>query len=251
MLNNLMNIDPIVQYVTGFGRRFLYDNLLAKFPETKIIPKYIKDHFSKSEYVLDLGFGTSVWFWASFLPSLKRIDGFDLYQQALDEAERIINLDEIPEGYKIAHNFIEDHFSLEDWKRLKTAKGNLVIQDYRQPWPKTITQNKYDLITEYGGIGEVDSNQEFINIIKQSSKVLKPKGHMMFVNFLEKKTTIGDIEKKLRRFTPDSLQLNTNLYKQATEEAGMNIIDFHAVDNPEGMPIIQTFFYGYAQIKEQ
>lgn len=34
-----MDEQAINEYVTGFGRRFLYKDVLDKFPETKIIPR--------------------------------------------------------------------------------------------------------------------------------------------------------------------------------------------------------------------
>lgn len=128
-----MDQQAIKDYVTRFGRRFLYTDVLEKYPETKVIPSYAKGHFPKAETVLDLGFGTGIWFWASFLPSLERIDGFDLYQESLNEAERVLNLPEVPEGYIAAHAHIGDTYTLADFKKLQKAKGNLFIQDYLAP----------------------------------------------------------------------------------------------------------------------
>src|SRR6185437_935863 len=116
-----MDEQAIKEYVTGFGRRFLQKDVLEKFPETKIIPAFLKKHFSSVETVLDLGFGTGIWFWASFLPSLKKIDGFDIYQQALDEADRVLHLPEVPEGYIVAHEYIDEKYTSEDYKKLKTT----------------------------------------------------------------------------------------------------------------------------------
>jgi len=240
-----MDEDAVKAYITGFGRRFLYKDVLDKFPETKIIPKYIKDHFPQAEIVLDLGFGTGIWFWASFLPSLKRIDGFDIYQQALDEADRVLSLPEVPEGYLIAHQYLNESFTIDDFKNLGSARGQLIIRDYLKPWPPAIERTEYDLVTEYGGIGEVETNEQFKNIIKKSASVLKTGGSMMFVNFLEKE--VPNLEKKLGRYTPDTLKLGLPLFDEAVREAGMKMMDFHAVDNPVGMPIMQTFFYGLAQ----
>lgn len=239
-----MNEQAIHEYITGFGRRFLYKDILDKFPETKIIPAFLKEHFSHAETVLDLGFGTGLWFWASFLPSLKKIDGFDIYQQALNEADRELKLDKVPQGYVVVHEYIGESYANDDFKKLKATRGNLIIQDYLQMWPEVISNTKYDLVTEYGGIGEVETNQQFKEIIKKSSSVLKPNGSMVFVNFLEK--DVPDLEKKLGRHTPNSLQLGTPLFEEAVREAGMKMVEFHAIDNPEGMPIMQTFFYGFA-----
>lgn len=234
----------IQQYVTGFGRRFLHKDVLNKFPETKIIPAFLKKHFPHAETVLDLGFGTGIWFWASFLPSLKRIDGFDIYKQALDEADRVLHLDEVPNGYAAAHEYIGETYTNKDFQKLRTARGNLIIQDYLQQWPEVISNTKYDLVTEYGGIGELATNQQFKEIIKKSSSVLKENGSMVFVNFLEKE--VPDLEKKLGRHTPDSLQLGAPLFEEAVSEADMKMIEFYAIDNPDGMPIMKTFFYGFA-----
>lgn len=239
-----MDEQAIQEYVTGFGRRFLYTDVLEKFPETKIIPAFLQEHFSRAETVLDLGFGTGIWFWASFLSSLKRIDGFDIYQQALEEADKVLNLSEVPEGFVAAHEYIGEKYTTEDFKKLKIARGNLLIQDYLAPWPESIANTQYDLVTEYGGIGEVETNQQFKDIIKKSTQVLKPGGSMMFINFLERE--VGELEKKLGRHTPDGLHLGIELFEEAVQEAGIKMIEFHAIDNPEGMPIMQTFFYGFA-----
>lgn len=239
-----MDEQAIQEYVAGFGRRFLYKDVLEKFPETKIIPAFLKKNFFHAETVLDLGFGTGIWFWASFLPSLKRIDGFDIYQQALDEADRVLNLSEVPDGYMEAHKYLGESYTTEDFVKLREKRGNLLSQNYLASWPESIANIQYDLVTEYGGIGEVETNQQFKDIIKKSAQVLKPGGEMMFVNFLEKE--VGELEKKLGRHTPDSLHLSTGLFEEAVEEAGMNMVEFHAIDHPEGMPIMQTFFYGYA-----
>ena len=67
----------------------------------------------------------------------------------------------------------------------------------------------------------------------------------MFVNFLEK--DVPELEKKLGRYTPEGLHLGTELYYRAVQEAGMTMVDFHAVDNPEAMPTMKTFFYGYSR----
>lgn len=240
-----MNKQEVQAYVTGFGRRFLQADVIEKYPETKIIPKYLKEHFSNAENVLDLGFGTGIWFWASFLPALKRIDGFDLYQESLDEVDRVLNLAQIPEGYTAAHEYLGTTYTTEDFKKLRDKRGSLFIKDYLTEWPEVIRNTHYDLVTEFGGIGELNSDQEFTDIIKKSADILKPGGYMMFVNFLEK--AVPNLEKKLGRYTPEGLHLSTELYYHAVQEAGMTMVDFHAIENPEGMPTMKTFFYGYCQ----
>ena len=58
-----MDERAIQDYVTGFGRRFLYEDVLDKFPETKMVPAFLKQHFANAEIVLDLGFGTGTLQW--------------------------------------------------------------------------------------------------------------------------------------------------------------------------------------------
>ena len=119
---------------------------------------------------------------------------------ALDEADRVLHLPEAPEGYVAAHKYISENYTQVDWKKLKKKRGNLFIQDYRDNWPKVITNSQYDLVTEYGAIGELETNQDFINIIKKSPSILKPGGYIMFLNFLEKE--ILEPEKKsVQNFT--------------------------------------------------
>ena len=178
------------------------------------------------------------------MPTLKRIDGFDIYQQALDEADRVLNLPEAPIGYVAAHKYLGEAYTNADFQKLRDTRGNLIIQDFLQSWPEAIAGSEYDLITEYGGIGEVETNQQFKDVIAKSAAVLKPGGSMVFVNFLEKE--VPDLERELGRYTPDGLKLGTPLFETAVVDAGMEMVEFHAIDNPIGMPIMQTFFYGYA-----
>lgn len=232
----------VESYVTGFGRRFLEADLLEKFPEMKVLPQYLKTHFSGAKDVLDLGCGTGLYFWASFLPSLQRIDGIDLYQEFVDEADRVVSLDQVPEGYRQAHEYIGESFTIEDLKRLKAARRTIAVGDFRKPFPEPIASTQYDLVAEFGSLGEVATHDEFTNVVKRSAALLHPGGAMMFVNFLERQ--VDSDAQALGRFTHDSLTLNEDLYRQAVKEAGMELVDFHAVDQPEGP--IETFFYGFA-----
>ncbi len=238
-----MNTRAIEDYVNGFGRRFLEANLLDKFFEMKIIPEYIKRNFPDAKVVLDLGYGTGLYFWASFLPSLEQLDGLDLYQEFLDEADRVINLNTVPEGYRLAHDYLHETFTVNDLHKLKTKRGTVVVGDFRKPFPESIASTQYDLITEFGSIGEVTTNSEFIEVIKRSAQLLKPNGSILFVNFLERQ--IDSSAQALGRYTPDSLQLREELFQQAVKEAGMEMIDFNTVEQPEGP--IKTFFYGFAR----
>lgn len=235
-------IPEVEAYITGFGRRFLEADLLEKFPEMKILPKYLKIHFPNAKTVLDLGCGTGLYFWASFIPSLRHLDGIDLYQEFINEADRVVNMDQVPEGYKLAHNYIGEPFVADDFKRLKAVRGAILVGDFRKPFPEPISSTQYDLITEFGSIGEVATNTEFIDVVKRSAALLRTGGAMMFANFLEHK--VDSEAQALGRFTPDSLTLNEYLYRKAVQESGMEIVDFHAVDQPEGP--IKTFFYGFA-----
>lgn len=107
---------------------------------------------------MDLGFGTGLWFWASFLPALQQIDGIDLYQEALEEASRVFEVDRVSAGYRVAHAKVGQVFTLSDLKQLKQKRGRFAFQDYREAWPETILRTQYDLVTEHrGGLGQMNS----------------------------------------------------------------------------------------------
>lgn len=238
-----MNQQAIQDYITGFGRRFLEADLLDKYFEMKIIPGYLAKNFPNARTVLDLGCGTGLYFWASFLPLLERLDGIDLYKEFISEADRVINLDKVPDGYQMAHEFLGQTFTLDDLHKLKAKRGNLVIADFRKHFPDPIASSRYDLVTEFGSIGEVQTNAEFIDVVKRSAEVLKQGGSMMFVNFLERE--IDTPAQALGRFTPDSLELGEPLFHEAVQKSGMIMVDFNSVNQKEGP--IKTFFYGFAR----
>jgi len=243
---NTADPDPQVirAYITGFGRRFLAADLLEKFPETKTIPSFIRSRFVAARTVLDLGFGTGIWFWASFLPALERIDGVELYQEALDEAERVLHLPEVPDGYAAAHNYLGESYTIEQFRELQRTRGHLVAGDVFGDWDPQIANSCYDLVTEYGGLGKLETTDQFMEIVARCAQVLNPGGAMFFVNFVEKQLT--PIEKKLGEEIPQVLQWGLALFEQAVQAAGMELKEFYELDQPEGMTNIQTFMYGYA-----
>ncbi len=241
-----MDEKSIQTRLAEFGRRYFQADIFETYPEAKIIPAYLKEHFSNAEIVLDLGFGTGLWFWASFLPALKRLDGLDGYPEALSEAERVFTLPEVPEGYRAAHARLGEDFTRRELQELQNKRGALVIQDYRAPWPEEIMNTRYDLVTEHGGgLGDLCSKEEFINVVSKAAEVLKPSGQILFVNFqFERASRWKDCP---GRNASGALPLDAELYAQAAERAGMRLVDFHTVDRPEDMPEVSAWFYGYAQ----
>ncbi len=233
-------------YLRQFGDMYLSQDILTEYPEARTIPRYIREHFALAQVVLDLGFGPGLWFWASFLPALKRLDGFDAYPEALEEAERVFQLERVPAGYRIAHAAVGEDFTLLDLKALKLKRGHRVIQDYLEPWPDEIAQTRYDLVAEHGGgLGDMQSEDDFRAVIRKSAAVLKPAGCMLFVNFQMKERS--ELARQLGKSAGFQLSLSAGLYHQAVEQAGMRMIDFHSIDQPTDMPRVQTFLYGYAQ----
>ncbi len=241
-----MSQNLVQAYLRGFGDKYLDQDIFAEYPEARILPAYLKKHFAAAETGLDLGFGSGLWFYASFLPALKRLDGFDAYPEALEEADRIFECDEVPAGYRLAHAILGEEFGLHDLCGLKKKRGRLIIQDYREPWPVEIIETRYDLVTEHGGgLVEMRSEDEFKAVIRKSAQVLKPSGCMFFMNLFFKERSV--LAEQLGKTTPPIRHLGPELYHQSVEQAGMKMIDFHAIDNPPEMPRVQTFFYGYAQ----
>lgn len=233
-------------YLKEYAEGYIRSGIFRQYPEAKILTGYMKQHFAGAEQVLDLGFGTGLWFWASFLPSLKRIDGFDLFPEALEQADRVLAHDDVPDAFRQAHAYIGETFELGDLRRLGEKRGNLVIQDYRDPWPEAIQRSRYDLITEHGGgLGELRSDEEFVDIVQRCGRVLKASGCMLFVNFTMKEHS--RFERYLRGDEVWTVNLREELFLRAAKEAGMNMVDLHTVREPADMPGVQTFFYGYAQ----
>lgn len=117
-----------------------------------------------------------------------------------------------------------------------------MVGDFRQSFPEAIQNTRYDLVTEFGSIGEVETNAEFIDVVERSAQLLNPNGAWLFVNFLERELDAS--AQVLGRFTPDSLQLGENLFHESVVSAGLKMVDFHAIDQPER--VVKTFFYGFA-----
>lgn len=238
--------QPLIKaYYEDFGSGYLQAGIFDRYPETKTMPAYISRHFSCARVVLDLGFGTGLWFWASFLPSLARLDGIDAEPEALAEADKAFAAETVPEGFRLAHARLGREYRLSDLARLKTRRGYFVFQDYRQPWPAVLTRRRYDLVTEHGGgLGMMRSDEEFIGVVKQAAAVLKPSGHLLFVNFTIKPSTL---EKRAGKAPAAAFCLRRDLFVTAVEEAGLRMCDFHASYRPVRMPGIDAFFYGYAE----
>jgi hypothetical protein len=195
--------------------------------------------------VLDLGFGTGLWFWASFLPSLERIDGIDLHPEALKEADKVFEAEEVPEGYRLAHERLGRQLTLGDLHKLKAKRGHFIIQDYRQPWPDVIARSRYDLVTEHGGgLGQMDSEDHVFQVIERAGDVLRPSGRFLFMNFRMQPTSL---EQKIGQAPSPGFRLSRELFFQGAARAGLRMVDFHAVERPSHMPGVHTLFYGYAQ----
>lgn len=207
---------------------------MYKIPEIVVLPAYINSHFAKAQIVLDLGFGNNIWFWASFLPSLKKIDGIDISEKALKESEKILNADKLPSGYKEAHETLGSDFKLKDLHNLKNKKGNLIVQDYKGPWPGELLSTRYDLITEYDSFSELNNDQDFKNAIKKAASLIKPNGYLMLMDFKD-------------NYISPHLNLSQQLYLESIKEAKLELINLHTITKPEGMLNIEQFFYGFAQ----
>ena len=172
MVTNLIH-----QYFNFYSKHYFSRDIFSHYPEAKYIPQYMQQHFNKARVVLDLGFGTGLWFWASFLPSLERLDGIDRYPQALKHANEIFEKKRTPSGWRKAHQNIGEAFNLADIRRLKRSCGNYFFSDYRQKWPDEIKENTYDLIAEHGGgLAQVESREALAAVTLKIAKALAPGG---------------------------------------------------------------------------
>ncbi|MGE5140502.1 MAG: hypothetical protein ACM3JD_13625 [Rudaea sp.] len=227
-----------------FAAKYLCADIFEHYPEARILPGYLRDHFQDAEVVLDLGFGTGLWFWASFLPALKRLDGLDLRREALVEADRIFEEATVPEGLCKAHAAIGQNYSREDLQELREKRGRFFFQDYRLPWPEEIRQTRYDLVTEHGGgLADLCGEQEFVQVFQKSAEVLKARGYMLFANFRFKHPSdLPDCPS-----SSEHVPLDSELYSRAAEQAGMTVVDLQIAERPPEMPRVETFVYGYAQ----
>jgi hypothetical protein len=242
---NALDAQLIRAYFEEFGSKYRQAGIFHHYPETKTIPAYIMTHFAGAQVVLDLGFGTGLWFWASFLPSLRRLDGIDSHREALDEADKVFLAHEAPAGYRLAHRRVGGDFTLQDLHRLQTKRGRFVFQDYRLPWPAVLTGTRYDLVTEHGGgLGQMNSDEEVLAVVGQAARVLKPSGYMLFVNFQMEPSAL---EARVGQVAAPGFHLRQELFERATKEAALRMLDFHTVDRPADMPNVETFFFGYAQ----
>ncbi|MGZ4959093.1 MAG: hypothetical protein ACXV7J_07570 [Methylomonas sp.] len=240
-----MDKQLVEAYFRDYGRKYQQADIFKHYPETKTFPAYIKRHFGRAKVVLDLGFGSGLWFWASFLPALERIDGLDLYREALEEANRIFEVDHVPAGYRAAHAQAGYAFTLKDLKQLKQKGGYFGFQDYRKPWPEVIAKTRYDLVTETGGgLGQMNSDAEVVAVISKVSQVLKPGGSLLFMNFEMEPSAL---DKKLGRVAAPSWELRPELFEEAVEQARMELVDFHVLNQAADTANVERVFYGYAQ----
>jgi SAM-dependent methyltransferase len=240
-----MNDGALDTYYRGFAERYFGADIFCEYPETKVIPAYLRKHFADARLVLDLGFGTGLWFWASFLPALQRLDGIDSDREALEAADRLFEFGEVPEGFRAAHEAAGSAFGPEDLKRLKGVRGRFVFQDYLQPWPPAIADQRYDLVTEHGGgFGQMDSDAQFRAAVARAGSVLRPGGRLMFANFAMRHSAL---EKQVGKAPSPAFHLRGELFVDAVARAGMRMVDFHVLPEPTDMPDVHTFFYGYAQ----
>ncbi len=228
------------QYWDQYGKKYLSREIFSCYPETKIIPQYILREFTQSQIVLDLGFGTGLWFWASFLPNLLRVDGIDLHPEALEAADKVFRLDGVPEGYALVHRKLRRKFTRDDLDELAGKRGAFFFFDYTKRWPRKIKKNHYDLITEHGGgFGELKTKDEVSASIRHCADALKPGGCLFFVNFQMKSSSASK-----------SFRLSEEVLSQSIQRAGMERIDFKTTTLRKGDRIkssIEKIFYGYAQ----
>jgi SAM-dependent methyltransferase len=240
-----MDTGLIKAYYRTFGNKYHQDDIFRQYPETKLIPAYLRTHFADARTVLDLGFGTGLWFWASFLSSLKRLDGIDASPEALEEADKVFGLREVPAGYRLAHERAGSTFTARDLDLLRAKRGRFFFLDYRAPWPAEIPRDHYDLVTETGGgFGQMDADQQVIDAVGQCARILKPAGRLLFVNFV---MTPKRIEKEVGKVPAPSFCLRQSLFEDAVARAGLSMVDFHTVERPSDMPGVETFFYGFAR----
>ena len=220
----------IYRYFDFYSKHYFSKNIFGYYPETKFIPLFIQQHFHKAGIVLDLGFGTGLWFWASFLPNLERLDGIDLYPQALNYANKIFNKKRVPSGWRRAHQNIGKEITIDDIQRLKKLCGKYFFSDYRKRWPVGIRNRTYDLITEHGGgLAQVKSTDEFIRVIQKISKALKHGGNFFFMN-LEMEP--DHVEKRLTgqtRIPP--LKLNRELFIDVASKSDFVLKEYQQTGN--------------------
>lgn len=234
----------IKTYFRYYGQKYYQEDVFKHYPEAKTLPAYIKQHCGQAKLVLDLGFGSGLWFWASFLPVLQRIDGIDLSPEALQEANRLFEEDEVPAGFHLAHQRAGECFTHCKLMQLKQKQGYFAFQDYRQPWPSFIAQTRYDLVTEHGGgLGQMSSNAEVIAVINRVRQVLRPAGRFLFMNLVMKPSTLDQL---LRRAPASHWQLCPELFEEAISRAHLKLMDFHVLNHPSDQENIAQIFYGYA-----
>ncbi len=235
-----MDRKLIDRYWNRYGKKYLSRDITKLYPETKVIPQYIRGNFPEARIVLDLGIGTGPWFWASFLPSLVKLDGIDLNPEALAAADRVFQVKCVPEGFALIHRRLGRKFSEEDLKSLAGKRGDFFFFDYTKPWPRQIRRNHYDLITEHGGgFGEMKNLEEVSATVKHCSKALKPDGCLLFVNF-EMNSHPGS----------RSFRLNEEVFRHAAQGAGMKMIDFQVAAPTRKERIassVEKILYGYAR----
>jgi len=220
----------IHHYYEYYLKRYFSKNIFCYYPETKFIPFYIKQHFHHAVKVLDLGFGTGLWFWASFLPNLERLDGIDLYPQAISYANQIFKKKRVPSGWRRAHQDIGETVTIDDIQRLKVRGGKYFFSDYRKKWPDGIRDGIYDLITEHGGgLAQVDSSDDLIRVFIKISTALKPGGNFFFMN-LEMEPE--NIEKRMTEEAHiPPLKLDQELFYSAACKSNLVLIEYQQTGN--------------------
>ena len=148
---------------------------------------YIGKHNISNASVIDLGCGTGVYIHQWKLLGVERLLGLDISNTAINNLEK-----KFP-NYSFRCENISNNSSLS------FADGN-----------------KYDIVTAIGVLVHIVDDSDFKNALKNISNLVKPEGVILITEYLCRDGTQESSYMKIR---------NSSWYKQALNDAGLELID--------------------------
>ena len=157
------------------------------------------DKYSSGGDWLDLGAGTSTFFWSIGLKKINSISWSDKYVEAFSVFYNFLNSDSIPNCYRQALSLCNRELS-----HIQTMRGKFdyfYLFDTFDSWPDYLNDNQLDLISELGTFGLAPNAEEFVDCFKEVYSHLKPNGIVIGANWIRSR-------QMTQRFGFDNTYLN-------------------------------------------
>lgn len=138
----------------------------------------------KCERWLDIGAGSNSLLWAIALKEVKTIECCDIRIEAFKPAYDFLTAGKLPQCYlDVLKKFNKN---TRDFICLQEKIAYYHVFDAFKTWPDKM-ERSYDLITEFGTFGQVNTPTEFINSVSYANAHLANKGKLIGANWIRQK----------------------------------------------------------------